>query len=84
MLMKRGDFIKKLAVGILPVAFTGQVHASKKPNIVLMMADDFGIGDVAPYGPDGNSPVTENKFVENGGFKSGKKKKKRKANKAKK
>ena len=37
---------------LLCLALTGSAVAARKPNVILVMADDLGIGDVSPTNPD--------------------------------
>ena len=39
-----------LAAGLLAASLLTPLHAADKPNIVLIMSDDFGYGDMGAYG----------------------------------
>ena len=41
---------KLLIIGVLLTLIAGPAGAADKPNIVLILSDDFGYGDSAPYG----------------------------------
>ncbi|CEN40636.1 Chondroitinsulfatase (fragment) [Capnocytophaga canimorsus] len=40
----------RLSFSILMLFFLGVIQAQDKPNIIFILADDMGIGDVSPYG----------------------------------
>lgn len=40
----------RLLFSILMLFFLGVIQAQDKPNIIFILADDMGIGDVSPYG----------------------------------
>jgi arylsulfatase A len=42
--------VKKLMIRLFLVALAGMVHATEKPNIIFILADDWGLGDVKCYG----------------------------------
>ncbi len=50
----RRDFLKALGAGAASLAFSGCVLAQKrpqeKPNILMILADDLGYGDLSAYG----------------------------------
>src|SRR5688500_8858041 len=44
---------RPLAFLLLLISFTTTAHAAERPNIVVILADDFGFGSVGCYGPTG-------------------------------
>jgi len=67
--MKQKLFLFSLAV----VAITGSMHSCNKakeperPNIVIILADDFGVGDIQAYYPDNKIRTPHlDKFVQQG------------------
>ena len=50
--MKRRDFIKTTGIALASIALpvTGAKAASKKPNIIYILADDLGYGELGCYG----------------------------------
>ncbi len=70
--MNRREFLKGVSVGAAAAAMPGlnaerPVFAAekKKPNIILMMADDMGFSDIGCYGGEINTPNL-NKLASNG------------------
>jgi arylsulfatase A-like enzyme len=50
-MLNRRDFLKSLGLGAAALALPGCISgSSKKPNIILILADDLGYGDVGCYG----------------------------------
>ena len=59
----RRDFLKVMGFGAAALALPGCVSASrltsgraKRPNIILMMADDMGYSDIGCYGGEIHTP----------------------------
>ena len=42
--------MKRLWILLLLIAVTGQAHAQDRPNVVIMLADNVGYGDIGAYG----------------------------------
>ena len=42
--------MKRIAAGWLLIAVTGMANAQDKPNVVIMLADNVGYGDIGAYG----------------------------------
>jgi arylsulfatase A-like enzyme len=59
--LKRRDFLNALGLGAVALSLRpGKVHAADavgKPNIVYILADDFGYGDAACYNKDAKIPT---------------------------
>ena len=59
----RRDFLKTMGIGAATLAMPGCISASqtstakrKRPNIIVMMADDMGFSDIGCYGGEINTP----------------------------
>jgi len=59
--MNRRDFLKAVGLGVSVVAMPRRVFANQKPrkhpNIIFIMADDMGYGDVSCYNPASKIPT---------------------------
>ena len=42
--------MKRMWILLLLIAVTGQAHAQDRPNVVIMLADNIGYGDIGAYG----------------------------------
>ena len=66
---KRRDFLKTMGLGAsalaIPRALFSRTDAAKKPNIVLIMADDMGYSDIGCYGGEIDTPNI-NRLAANG------------------
>jgi len=64
-ILDRRDFIKMMGFGAASLAMPGcsnagdasGTHQRKLPNIVFLMADDMGYGDVGVYNPESKIPT---------------------------
>lgn len=52
--------MKPALICTLLLVFVGAISAAEKPNIVIILADDFGYGSSGCYGADGNLVRTPN------------------------
>jgi len=56
-----------LTIATIGLLASGQLGASEKPNIVLVLADDMGYGDVQALNPDSSIPTPNlNRLAEQG------------------
>jgi arylsulfatase A len=58
----RREFVRAMAAGAVAAAYPGFAAAkggpsSSKPNVVVILADDFGYGDVGCYNPESKVPT---------------------------
>lgn len=57
MQIHRRDFLKTAALAPLATSFAGRAAEQKKrPNIILIMADDMGFSDIGSYGSEISTP----------------------------
>jgi arylsulfatase len=55
--LSRRSFLQATAAAPLAAAFAGTAQAApKRPNIILIMADDLGFSDIGPYGSEISTP----------------------------
>ena len=51
--------MKKITLLILAFALVGIAQAAKRPNIIIIMADDIGYSDVGCYGSEIETPTLD-------------------------
>lgn len=49
-------FLTRSVMALLAVMIQFEAHASKQPNVVLILADDLGFSDTQPYGGEISTP----------------------------
>jgi arylsulfatase A-like enzyme len=54
--IERRDFLRGLAAGTVAAAAPGWAQAARRPNIILIMADDMGFSDLSCYGSEIATP----------------------------
>jgi arylsulfatase A len=67
--MKRRDFIGTAALGAAGLAIKGgrlKASSPRKPNIIIIMADDLGYGDLGCYGSEGISTPNLDRIASEG------------------
>jgi arylsulfatase A-like enzyme len=58
--LSRRDFLGVAAGAAAALAASGSAHAQQRPNVLFILADDLGYGDLSCYGrPDYDTPVLD-------------------------
>lgn len=55
--MKNGAMRRLAAAVLLALASTAESAAQTRPNVVLILADDLGYGDIGAFNPAGRIPT---------------------------